>query len=174
MINNHISDDIKLVIVDNLSCLVRSGKENEGETWQPVQSWALGLRKRGVSVVFLHHTGKGGLQRGTSRREDVLDTVIHLKRPSEYSPKDGAVFEVHFEKARGIFGEEAEPFEAALIQDENGLFLWTTRSLEVSTYGKVIRLAKEGLNQKEIAEELKINKSNVSRHYRKAQDEGKI
>jgi len=65
-------------------------------------------------VLFIHHSGKGGAQRGTSRKEDVLDTVIALRRPEDYSPAEGARFEVHFEKARGFAGEEAEPFEAAL------------------------------------------------------------
>ena len=63
-----------LLVLDNLSCLARSGKENEGESWMPVQDWALRLRQQGVCVLFLHHAGKGGQQRGTSRREDLLDT----------------------------------------------------------------------------------------------------
>ena len=68
------------------------------------QRWLLSLRRRGVSVLFIHHAGKGGQQRGTSRREDILDTVIALRRPHDYSPKEGARFEVHLEKARGLYG----------------------------------------------------------------------
>jgi len=63
-------------------------------------------------VPFIHHSGKGGEQRGTSRREDVLDTVIALKRPADYSPEQGACFEVHYEKSRGIFGDDVAPFKA--------------------------------------------------------------
>lgn len=102
LVNQHVTDEIGLVIVDSLSTLVRSGKENEAESWEPVQTWALGLRRRGKSFLFYHHSGKSGQQRGTSRREDVLDAVIALRRPSGYNPQDGAVFEVHFEKTRGI------------------------------------------------------------------------
>lgn len=54
--------------------------------------------------MFIHHAGKSGAQRGTSKREDVLDTVVALKRPGDYVTSQGARFEVHFEKARGIFG----------------------------------------------------------------------
>ena len=64
---------------------MRTGRENEAEGWLPVQDWALGHRRAGRSVLFIHHAGKGGLQRGTSRREDVLDTVIGLRRPTDYS-----------------------------------------------------------------------------------------
>ena len=61
--------DAEVLFIDNLSTLVRRGKENEGEGWLPVQEWALRHRRAGRSVVFLHHAGKGGAQRGTSRRE---------------------------------------------------------------------------------------------------------
>jgi hypothetical protein len=48
------------VFVDNLSTLVRSGKENEAEGWLPIQEWALRHRRAGRSVALLHHAGKGG------------------------------------------------------------------------------------------------------------------
>ncbi|MDH3691882.1 MAG: AAA family ATPase, partial [Gammaproteobacteria bacterium] len=99
-------DDIDLIIVDNISTLCRTGRENEAESWLPVQEWALRMRGSGRSVLFIHHGGKGGQQRGTSRREDILDTVISLRHPSDYRPEEGAVFEVHFEKARGIYGDD--------------------------------------------------------------------
>ena len=87
-----------LVIVDNLSTICRSVKENEADSWTPVQNWALTLRRAGKSVLFIHHGGKSGQQRGSSRKEDIVDTVIALRRPPDYSPDDGARFEVHFEK----------------------------------------------------------------------------
>jgi hypothetical protein len=37
-----------------------------------------------------HHAGTNGRQRGASRREDALDTVIALRRPEDYSPEQGA------------------------------------------------------------------------------------
>ena len=117
-INEYI-DDFDLVVIDNLSTLARSGRENEAESWLPIQEWALFLRKMGKSVLFVHHAGKGGQQRGTSRKEDVLDTVINLRRPQQYSPADGARFEVHFEKTRGFDGDDAKPFEATLACSES-------------------------------------------------------
>ena len=82
-------DGVDLVIVDNLSTLCRVTRENEGDSWVPVQEWILDLRRRGMSALLVHHAGKGGSQRGTSRREDVLDTVINLKRPEDYTPEEG-------------------------------------------------------------------------------------
>src|SRR5208283_5238962 len=55
---------VSLIIVDNISTLCRRGRENESESWLPVQEWALRMRTRGISVLFIHHAGKGGSQRG--------------------------------------------------------------------------------------------------------------
>lgn len=170
-----ILGDTELIVIDNLSSLARSGgRENDAESWLPIQPWALRQRQQGRSVLFIHHSGKGGAQRGTSKREDILDTVISLKRPAEYNPADGAVFEVHFEKTRDMHGEDAQPFEARLQTDEHGKPGWTFDSVEDSTFDRVVTLANEGLTQKEIADELGVNKSNVSRHYRRATDAGLI
>ena len=165
-------EGIDLIIVDNLSTLCRSGKENEGEAWLPVQQWALQQRSAGRSVLFIHHSGKNGEQRGTSRREDVLDTVIALKRPGDYTPDMGACFEVHFEKARGLFGEETKPFEARLITTPDGLQTWGMKPLEDSTAEKVAKLLNEGIPQHEIPELLNLSKGAVSKAKQKATSMG--
>jgi AAA domain len=110
--------DADFVVVDNLSTICRSLKENDADGWTPVQSWALSLRRAGKSALFIHHAGKAGAQRGTSRKEDVLDTVISLRRPPDYLAEQGARFEVHFEKSRGFYGPDAESFEARLLGEQ--------------------------------------------------------
>ncbi len=149
----------ELLIVDNISTLARGGRENEAESWLPVQQWALAQRRAGRSVVFIHHAGKGGQQRGTSRREDVLDTVVALRRPPDYRPDEGARFEVHFEKARGFHGGEAKPFEATLTLQDG----WTTRDLADADLARVMALTSQGMAVRDIADELGMSKSTVSR-----------
>ncbi len=160
-------EGVDLIVIDNLSTLCRTGKENEAESWIPVQGWALQQRAAGKSVLFIHHSGKNGEQRGTSKREDVLDTVIALKRPGDYTPEKGCCFEVHFEKARGIFGDDVKPFEAQLITTGDKQE-WLTRTLEQSTAEKVAALLNDGLSQVEIAEELEMTKSAISKARKKA------
>ncbi len=167
-----ITPEIKVVILDNLSCLMRSGKENEAESWSPVQTWVLRHRAEGRSFVLMHHAGKGGAQRGTSRREDVLDVVIRLSRPPEYNPQDGAVFTVTYEKARGLAGPDVEGFEAALTVTPDGRQTWAIRSIEDSTLETVADLLNEGLPQSEIARELGVNRSTVCRAAKRARQEG--
>ncbi len=161
-IEEHIADGVDLIIIDNLSTLCRNGKENEADSWAPIQEWALDLRRRGISVLFVHHAGKGGAQRGTSRREDVLDTVIVLRQPEDYSPTDGARFEVHLEKARGIYGDDAKPFEARLDTIGDAM-TWTMRDLENVEAQRAADLKAEGLSLREIATEMGISKSRADR-----------
>ena len=107
--------DVDLVIFDNLSTLCTNGSESASDAWVPMQNWLLKLRRQGIAVLLVHHAGTNGRQRGTSRREDALDTVIALRRPEDYSPEQGARFEVHFEKLRNrVDGDAAAPFEARL------------------------------------------------------------
>lgn len=167
-------EGVRLIVVDNISTLCRTGTENESDSWDVVQMWALKQRSAGRSVLFVHHAGKTGAQRGTSKREDVLDTVIALRRPGDYTPGQGAAFEVHFEKARGFSGDDAEPMLCALDEDEHGRAAWTWRKLELATFDKVVSLANEGLTPIEIAEQLDIHKSNVSRHLKKARAQGLV
>jgi hypothetical protein len=161
--------DAELVILDNLSALVRGdGHENDAESWLLISGWALKHRAKGRSIVFIHHAGKNGSQRGTSKREDLLDATIKLKHPSDYTPEDGARFEVHFEKARAMFGEEAAPIDARLALDAHGKQAWIVRSVSESTSERVVALSAEGLKQSAIAQELGVNRSTVSRALRKA------
>jgi hypothetical protein len=150
--------DAELIIVDNLSTLARSGKENESESWGLMQAWALQQRRAGRSVLFVHHAGKGGEQRGTSKREDVMDSVVKLSLPSDYTPMDGARFTVNFTKSRGFSGIDAEPFEAALHDG-----LWTTKSLDDLRTAQILELHGEGLNQRDIASEVGCSAATVNR-----------
>jgi hypothetical protein len=177
-IDELIGDEIKLVILDNLSTLIRSGRESESDSWLPVQEWVLRLRSKGKSVLLIHHAGKGGQQRGTSRREDVLDTVISLRKPENIDKDSGACFEVHFEKNRGLFGDDIKPFEARLethlSNDGEETISWECKSLEDSTFEKICRLSSDGLSNTEITQELSIHKSTVSRNVNRGKKEGKI
>jgi putative DNA primase/helicase len=173
-LNLMIEDDTALVVVDNLSAWARSGgRENDAESWLPIADWILSLRRRGIAVLLVHHAGKGGQQRGTSKKEDVLDVVIGLSRPADYDPKAGASFVVEFTKARNLLGDDAESLELELGgTDERAEWHW--RTVEASTYERVVKLQKEGLKPNEIAAELGIHKSNVSRHLSRARQLGDV
>jgi hypothetical protein len=163
--------DAEFVILDNLSALCVSGKENEGESWLPVQRWALRLRQRGVSVLFVHHAGKGGAQRGTSRREDLLDVVINLRHPADYNPAEGLRCEVHYEKCRAFYGQDAKTFEVKMETGIGGAAIWTKRELENSLEIEATAMFDDGAKVREVAEVLGISKSKAGR-YKKRRKRG--
>ena len=153
---------VELLILDNLSSLTSVIRDNDAKSWNPIQFWLLRLRRRGISVFVVHHAGKDGAQRGTSRREDVLDTSLSLRRPSDYDPRQGARFEVHIEKGRGLHGDDAKPFEAQLEVRDSACF-WTLRDITDVNEARIVALLDDGLSIREIADETGIPKSTVAR-----------
>jgi putative DNA primase/helicase len=152
-----------LIIADNISTLARTGRENESESWGRLQEWSLTQRRAGRSVLWLHHAGKGGEQRGTSKREDVMDTVIKLSHPSDYSPTEGARFIIEFTKARGFMGDGAEAFEAQLSDG-----VWTHKSATDARTARIMALHSEGNNQRDIATEVGCSAPTVNRTIKRA------
>lgn len=163
------TDEADFIIVDNISTLGGDSKENESQSWIPLQKWALSLRKQGKTILFIHHAGKNGTQRGTSKREDILDTSIALKRPSDYEPSSGACFEIHFKKSRGLIGDAVNPICCTL--SDTG---WEYRSLENSNYLKAVELYNGGYKQIEICEKLQLSKGQISKLIRKGLVTGDI
>lgn len=157
-------DGADLIIVDSISAWARrGGAENDAESWLSIQEWSLAHRAAGRSILFVHHAGKSGAQRGTSRREDHLDTVINLRRPQAYMPSDGAVFEIHYEKCRHLYGEDVNPIEAKLHTDSYGRQIWSYQGVKEVTEEQVLELKHEGLSQRAIAEELGVSQATVHR-----------
>src|SRR6266508_1177128 len=155
-------DGVELLILDNLASLIAGQHESDADSWTTMQQWLLRLRRRGISVLIVHHAGKNGDQRGISNREDLLDTSISLRRPSDYSPADGARFEVHVAKGRGLRGKPALPFEATL-ETHADKAIWTVKTIEDVERARVEALLADGLSIRDIAEETGIHRSTVHR-----------
>lgn len=167
--------DSELIIIDNISSLFRSGVENEAESWQPVQDWALEQRRNGKTILFVHHAGKGGQQRGTSKKEDILDTVIVLKQPQGYRSDQGACFEVNFEKTRHFAGGDAAPFRVQLKEQPDGLWEWEiSESDDEILVNDVAEAVNEGLTIKAIMDKTGLTKSQVETRKKKAKSQGLI
>lgn len=161
------SEQTKLVIIDNLSSLVRGVKENEGDDWQPFMAWLISLRSKGFSVLLVHHEGKNGTQRGASKKEDNLDLSLSLKRPKDYTTDQGAEFIINFEKARQLHDEDARPIHARLTTTNEGKRKWKWEHAGFEINDKITALLEEGKSVTEIATLVNLHKSSVSRRVKK-------
>jgi hypothetical protein len=74
--------DCEVLIFDSISTLAWI-PTNDEEAWLSFLEWLARLRSRGLCIIFLHHAGKTGLQRGHSRSEDMLDISVKLTRGPE-------------------------------------------------------------------------------------------
>jgi putative DNA primase/helicase len=171
-------DGMDLVILDNLSTLMTTGSEGASDSWLPMQNWLLRLRRKGIAVLLIHHAGVNGKQLGTSRREDALDLVIGLRRPADYSPEQGARFEVHIEKSRTLAGEGALPFEAmveAFVAESGRAGVrWVARDLKPPVQYRAAELFRDGHTVRQVAVLLGVSRSEASRLRLKAAAEGII
>jgi putative DNA primase/helicase len=169
-------EGLDLLILDNLSTLCTSRSESASDAWVPMANWLLSLRRRGISVLLVHHAGTNGRQRGTSRREDALDTVIALRRPEDYSPEQGARFEIHFEKLRNrVDAAGAMPFEAKIetfAADGAEGIRWSCCDLKPRLLMQAAELFREGLSVREVAAALHISKSEAGRLRIRAMEDG--
>lgn len=116
----HHGIKVELLVLDNWVSFVRGLDENDNAALGEVVNWMTKLRASGISVLFVHHASKAGLQRGASGREDLLDYVITLEKPEGWKPYGPANFIVNLEKTREmpdpmVWGG---PLEAKLVADE--------------------------------------------------------
>jgi hypothetical protein len=155
--------DADFLLADNISTLCPGAQENDADAWAVVQAWLLLLRRQGKSVLLVHHDGKGGQQRGTSKKEDVLDTVISLRRPPNYTADQGCRLEVRFTKSRGFHGPAAEPFEARLAGNA-----WELSAIKSGDDDDTLKaLRAQNLTIRDIADRTGLTKSTVERRLNK-------
>jgi putative DNA primase/helicase len=106
----------------------------------------------------------------------VLDTVIGLRRPENYSPNQGARFEIHFEKLRHRVGDLGQPFEAAAepVTSEDGRcgILWSSHDLLPPLLNEAASLFEDGQTVREVAAVLRISKSEAGRLRQRAVEDG--
>ena len=153
------------ICFDNLSCLT-DYKENDNDDWTSMLDMYTELKHEGHSICHVHHVGKGGHQRGASRKHDALDTVIHLKRPEEYDSSEGAVFNVKFDKHRHFAGEYARSFKCAIKVDDNNKVSWDISDFKDVASEELLTAYCMGLpdiTYTKLEEEFGISKSSIGR-----------
>jgi putative DNA primase/helicase len=170
-----IREHIKVVILDNLSTLASGMKENDAFAWELVNNWLLDFRRRKIAVILIHHAGRSGEARGTSKREDAAFWVMVLDDAKAHADdKHGARFISRFTKPSRNTPDEVPAYEWHIATDMMTGQVNVTHKLAqaIDVFLKVIE---DGVTEcTQIAQELKVSPATVSRLAKKAMDAGKL
>jgi DnaB-like helicase N terminal domain/AAA domain len=156
----------EMLILDNISTLWPASQENQTDRSALLADWYADLNQRGISVIFLHHAGKGGQQRGDSEKEDMLSFVIALRKPGNYKEEQQLRVEIHVEKHRhkAIHPRWLMPFELQLTKDDHGNSEWVTRTAKDAQLESAFLMFKDDMPPMFIAQEVGVSKSTIYRY----------
>ncbi len=160
-----------IFIIDNLSTAQLGMAENDNDSFDDIRDWLLSLRHRGITVIIIHHAGRNGAMRGSSRREDIAHWIISLKDDSHDEGPTKA-FTTTFVKVRNCRAAEAMPLRWQL-KTAGGLL-----TLDCSLHNgpeALLSHIREGVTSAtELAEMLGVQAGTVSKWAKKLIEAGKI
>ena len=159
----------RVLVIDNLSCAASGMAENDADAWEKVSNWLLAMRRHKVAVILVHHAGRNGEMRGTSKREDAAFWVLRLDAVD--GDKDGsdrqARFTSRFTKERNS-GKSQTPLEWTFETGTDGL---TSINHKVADRLALFRQwIDAGLNTAtDLATEMAVSKGTISKMAKAAQ-----
>jgi KaiC/GvpD/RAD55 family RecA-like ATPase len=89
-----------LVILDNFSTLGEVEDENSAASFNAIQQFLLNLKVQGVATILVHHAGKSGDFRGSTKLAATFETIIKLEKVKEEVEHGEAQFRVVWDKVR--------------------------------------------------------------------------
>jgi hypothetical protein len=151
----------EVAVFDSIKTLSTMSAISE-ETWGIWNQWFLRLRAKGLCVLFLQHTGKGGSQYGSAMQEVILDVSILLEG-TKRNP-GGASFKMTFPKHREV--GTLTPHHYTCTGSE-----WTVEKVEapapktkpLSKEDQVRELLKEGVGRRDIEAQLQVSPNTISK-----------
>ena len=168
-----IRNNIQLVILDNLSTLASGVKENDSFEWERLHNWLLQFRRHKIAVILIHHAGRSGELRGTSKREDAAFWIISLDDAKKHADdKRGARFISRFTKPSRNTQDEIPCFEWHVVTDPV-TSLVTVGCKRAQTMDLFRRWIEDGVTEcGQLAEEMQVSKGTISKWAKKAMNEG--
>jgi putative DNA primase/helicase len=163
--------DGALFIIDNLSTSQSGMKENDNDDFDKIKDWLLSLRRRSITVLIVHHAGRSGEMRGSSRREDPAHWILSLRDASEDGAK-AKQFITTFTKCRNCQGRDAMPLRWTL-QDEADRITVFCESFSGSD--ALLAHIRDGIvSATDLAQTLNVQTSTISKWAKKLMQAGLI
>jgi putative DNA primase/helicase len=146
-------------------------EENSADDWRDqVEHWLLDLRRRGIAVVIVAHSGRNSAtMRGTSKREDAAFWIIRVDEASGADPQNGAKFVTRFVKNRNSPNDPA-PLEWTIRPDGERVLVTYRCADNLLLLRQWIEDGFETCS--EIAEEMGLSKGQVSKLAKQAEKAG--
>ncbi len=163
------------LIIDNLSTAQLGMAENDNDSFDAIRDWLLSLRHRSITVMIVHHAGRNGAMRGSSRREDMAHWIISLKDANDGDARVKA-FTTSFDppggKARNCQAREVCNLKWTL-KDDGEIF---AVSCQVETGADILlQHIREGVTSAtELAELLGVQTGTVSKLAKRLMEAGHI
>jgi len=163
--------DGALFIIDNLSTSQNGMKENDNDDFDKIKDWLLSLRRRNITVLIVHHAGRSGEMRGSSRREDPAHWILSLRDASDDGAK-AKQFLTTFAKCRNCQGRDAMPLRWTLQDEANRI---TVSCESFSGSDALLAHIRDGIvSATDLAQALGVQTSTVSKWAKKAMQAGLI
>jgi len=167
-----LSQGIEVIVLDNLSTLASGIKENDSFDWERVNNWLLQCRRHRIAVILIHHAGRTGEVRGTSKREDATLWVIAMNDAKRHTDEKHCTrFISLFTKPSRNTQDDVPAYEWHVTTDASGEVEITHK--QAHSLAVFRRCLEEGLtDNSQIAEEMRVSKATVSKLFKKACDAG--
>jgi hypothetical protein len=149
-----------------------AGTDSEG--WTVLRRFLAMARRAGRAVLLVDTANRQGAMRGTTRREDMLDLVMALRRPADWCASDGARFELHFGKANALHGPGLQPMLVHLRTAPGAAATWHCESLPSTLLDRAVVLLRQGVKAEAAAAALGISPAWAYRLQRRARDLGRL
>lgn len=161
-----------VLFLDNLSTLTSGVDENKAIDWELILPWLLRLRRAHITVIFVHHAGRSGQMRGTSKREDPSAWIISLREP--HNDPEGETLGAHF---ISVFTKNRNAPQTPKSLEwnfspiaENEILVRYEQCMPLDVFRELVA---SGVNQcSEIADDMECSKATVSRLASRAQTAG--
>ena len=165
---------VRVLVLDNLSCLFSGVSENDADAWEMVLPWLLTLRRLKIAVVIVAHAGRNGQMRGTSRREDAAFWVLKLERNESDDPLfRGVQFTSLFTKNRNALEDDCPPQQWTITSEPDGTATVTAKP--ISGVDLLVSWVRAGLESAtDIAGDMGLSKGQVSKLAKRAERLGLI
>ena len=133
----------------------------------------LQFRRHKIAVIIVHHAGRNGEARGTSKREDAAFWVMALDDAKKHADdKNGARFISRFTKPSRNTQEEVPAYEWH-ITTEVGTGKISVNYKLAQSLDVFRKLIEDGVTDcTHLAEELKVSKGTIAKWAKKAIDQG--